>query len=120
MSTPELLKRTCRPCAKGTPPLTAERVQAWLAQVPGWQCVEQRLLRKELKLADFLSVIRLVNRIAEIAETEGHHPDLHITGYRRLTIELSTHAIGGLSDNDFILAAKIDALPRVHYTGDTV
>ena len=120
MSTPELLTRTCQPCATGTPPLTAERVQVLLAQVPEWQCVEHRLLRKELKLADFLSVIRLVNRIAEIAEAEDHHPDLHITGYRRLTIELATHAIGGLSENDFILAAKIDALPGVHYTGGAV
>jgi 4a-hydroxytetrahydrobiopterin dehydratase len=55
-------------------------------------------------------MIEAVNRIAELAEAEGHHPDLHLTGYRNLKIELTTHAIGGLSENDFILAAKIDAI----------
>ena len=107
---PELAQRTCRPCAKGAPPLAVARAQALLAQVSGWELVEGTLIRKQLKLADFMSVITLVNRIAAVAEAEDHHPDLHITGYRRLTIDLSTHAIGGLSDNDFILAAKIDAL----------
>ena len=106
----ELTQRKCQPCAKETPPLPPERIQHYLAQVAGWELVEGKLLRKQLKLADFMSVIQLVNRIAAVAETEDHHPDLHITGYRRLTIELSTHAIGGLSENDFILAAKINAL----------
>jgi len=55
-------------------------------------------------------MMECVNRIAELSEAEGHHPDLHMTGYRNLKIELTTHAIGGLSENDFILAAKIDAL----------
>ena len=106
----ELTKRKCQPCAQGAPPLPPERVQQLLTQVSEWDVVEGKLLRRQLKLADFMSVIRLVNRIADVAEAEDHHPDLHITGYRRLTIELATHAIGGLSDNDFILAAKIDSL----------
>ena len=105
-----LAQRKCRPCEQGATPLPPERAQQLLAQVPGWDCVEGKLLRKQLKLADFISVIRLVNRIADVAEADDHHPDLHITGYRWLTIELATHAIGGLSDNDFILAAKISEL----------
>src|SRR3989338_7762664 len=106
----DLTKRPCQPCAKGTPPLAPERARELLAQCSGWELVEGTMIRKQLKLADFMSVVTLVNRIAEVAEAEDHHPDLHITGYRRLMIELSTHAIGGLSENDFIVAAKIDAL----------
>ena len=59
---------------------------------------------------NFVEVMGVVNQIAELAESDGHHPDLHITGYRQLKIDLTTHAIGGLSENDFILAAKIDQL----------
>ena len=106
----DLAQRTCRPCAKGTPPLPPARVQQLLGQLAGWELLNGTAIRKQLQLADFMSAVRLVNRIAEIAEADDHHPDLHITGYRRLAIELSTHAIGGLSENDFIVAAKIDAL----------
>ncbi len=106
----ELTKRKCQPCEKGTPPLSSDRIQQYLAQVSGWELVEGKLLRKQLKLKDFMSAVQLINRIAEAAEADDHHPDIHLTGYRRLTIELATHAIGGLSDNDFILAAKLDAL----------
>src|SRR3989338_4554865 len=106
----DLTQRTCQPCEKGALPLRPERVQQLLAQVSGWELAAGELLRKQLKLDDFMSVIKLVNRIADVAEAEDHHQDLHITGYRRLTIELATHAIGGLSENDFIIAAKIDAL----------
>ena len=69
-------------------------------------------LRQEFLMKDFLAAVRFMQAIAQVAETEDHHPDIHLTGYRRLSIELSTHSIGGLSENDFILAAKIDALPR--------
>lgn len=83
-----------------------------LARVRGWTLVEEKLLRQELVLKDFKEAIRLVSAIAELAEAEDHHPDLHLTGYRKLRIELTTHAVGGLTENDFIVAAKIDALPR--------
>ena len=63
-------------------------------------------------MKDFMAAIALINSIAEIAEKEDHHPDLHLTGYRNLRIELSTHSIGGLCENDFILAAKINELPK--------
>ena len=67
---------------------------------------------KEYLMKDFMAAVRFIERIAKVAEAEGHHPDLHLSGYRKLRIEISTHAIGGLSENDFILAAKIDKLPR--------
>ena len=109
MSAP-LAQRTCKPCEGGTEPLPPSAAQALLADLKGWELVEGKLIRKTVKCKDFLDAVNLIQRIAPIAEAEDHHPDLHLTGYRRLTIELSTHAIGGLSENDFILAAKIDQL----------
>ena len=106
--------RTCRPCEGGVEPLPLGAAQQLLADVRGWELIDGKLIRKTIKCKDFLDAIKLIDRIASIAEAEDHHPDLHLTGYRKLTIELSTHAIGGLSENDFIVAAKIDPLlPRV-------
>ena len=105
-----LVARRCQPCEKGAEPLPLSAAKALLEDVPGWELVDGRLLRRTVKCKDFLDAVGTIQRIAPIAETEDHHPDLHLTGYRRLTIELSTHAIGGLSENDFILAAKIDQL----------
>lgn len=68
-------------------------------------------IRKDWIVKDFMAGIEFLSRVAELAEREGHHPDLHLQGYRNVWIELWTHAIGGLSENDFILAAKIDRLP---------
>ena len=68
-------------------------------------------LRREWRVKNFVTALDFFNRVGQIAEAEGHHPDLHLVGYRNVTIELWTHAIGGLSENDFILAAKIDQLP---------
>ena len=110
MSAPPLTQRKCKPCEKGTPPLPAETVQQLLGDVPGWELIEGKLLRRSVRCNDFLHAVSLIQKIAPIAEADDHHPDLHLTGYRRLTIELSTHAIGGLSENDFILAAKLNPL----------
>jgi len=83
-----------------------------LSKVRGWKLSGGKALRQEFVMRDFPAAIEFIHAIAQEAESEGHHPDLHLTGYRHLAVELSTHAIGGLSMNDFILAAKIDALPR--------
>ncbi len=109
MTTP-LTARTCRPCESATPPLPADAARILLQDLSGWALVEGTLIRKTIVCKNFLEAVNLIQRIATLAETEDHHPDLHLTRYRRLTIELSTHAIGGLSENDFILAAKIDQL----------
>jgi 4a-hydroxytetrahydrobiopterin dehydratase len=71
---------------------------------------EAKSISRKVNCNHFAEAIELLNKIAEIAESEGHHPDLHVTGYRHLRIDLTTHAIGGLSENDFIVAAKIDQL----------
>jgi 4a-hydroxytetrahydrobiopterin dehydratase len=105
-----LAQRRCKPCEGGVEPLPLSAAQALLADLSGWELVEGKTIRKRLACKNFLDAVDLIQRLAPIAEAEDHHPDLHLTGYRRLTIELSTHAIGGLSENDFILAAKIDQL----------
>ncbi|MBI3087332.1 MAG: 4a-hydroxytetrahydrobiopterin dehydratase [Candidatus Omnitrophica bacterium] len=110
MAAEPLARRRCRPCEGGAEPLPVSAAKTLLADVKGWELVEGKAIRKTVKCRDFLDAVSLIQRIAPIAEAEDHHPDLHLTGYRRLTIELSTHAIGGLSENDFILAAKIDQI----------
>jgi 4a-hydroxytetrahydrobiopterin dehydratase len=108
----ELTRKKCVPCEGGIPRLTEGEVDALLANVPGWTKVEGgRRIRREWTAKNFMAAIDFFNKVAALAETEGHHPDLHLEGYRNVTVELWTHAIGGLSENDFILAAKIDAIP---------
>ena len=94
--------------------MTLEQAQELLAQLPGWQLDESaKTLAKNFEMKDFLSATALISALAELAESEGHHPDLHLTRYRHLKIELTTHAVGGLTENDFILAAKIEKLPKI-------
>lgn len=108
----ELSEKHCVPCEGGVRPMTVKEARERLSELQGWKLVSGKMLRLELEMADFPAAIEFIHDVAQTAESEGHHPDLHLTGYRNLSVELSTHAIGGLSLNDFILAAKIDALPR--------
>lgn len=116
----DLLSKKCVPCEGGIPPLTHEEIFKFMEQVSGWNVIEdegpnvKRLgvgakISKEFKLKNFVEAMDFVKKVADLAEAEGHHPDIHIK-YNKVLFELSTHAIGGLSENDFILAAKIDAL----------
>lgn len=108
----QLRAKKCVPCEGGVPKLTPAEVKDQLAKLIGWTVtVDGQRIRKEWTVKHFMAGIRFFNQVAEIAEAEGHHPDLHIVGYRNAAIEIWTHAIGGLSENDFILAAKIDELP---------
>jgi len=103
-------QKRCMPCEGGVKPFTPEEVKKHLLSLPGWNLSEDgKAIRKEYKFKNFKEVIAFFNRIALIAEEENHHPDLKI-GYSRVQVELSTHAIKGLSENDFILAAKLDAV----------
>lgn len=109
--TDPLAKKHCQPCEGGVERLTTEQVQPLLSQVPLWQVgMTGDAIERKFKFRDFVSALAFLNRVGEIAEQEQHHPDLHLTGYRHVVIEITTHAIGGLSENDFILAAKIDAI----------
>jgi len=107
----ELAAKTCVPCEGGVPKLSVAEAEAQLAAVPAWRLTHDGTrIRRDWTLKTFRDGIRLVNNVGALAEREQHHPDLHLVGYRKVWIELTTHAIGGLSDNDFILAAKIDAV----------
>jgi 4a-hydroxytetrahydrobiopterin dehydratase len=111
-STEELVQKKCQPCEGGVAPYSPEEARQQLKQLKGWQITpDGKRIRKEWTVKNFMAGIDFFNRCAEVAEADGHHPDLHIEGYRNVAVELWTHAIGGLSENDFILAAKIDELP---------
>ena len=110
---PELLAtKKCLPCEGGVAKFTPDEAEAQLSQLTGWKITASgQRIRKDWVVENFMAAIDFFNRVAELAEEEGHHPDLHLEGYRNMTVEIWTHAIGGLSENDFILAAKIDLLP---------
>jgi 4a-hydroxytetrahydrobiopterin dehydratase len=108
----QLTRKKCVPCEGGVPKLTHDEAEAFLRNLPGWSLTDDgQRIRKEWRVKNFMAAIDFFNKVAEIAEADGHHPDLHLVGYRNMAVELWTHAIGGLSENDFILAAKIDELP---------
>jgi len=108
----ELRTRKCVPCEGGVPRLTPEETEAHCRTVSGWEVVHNgERIRREWVVKNFLAGMAFFEKVAEVAEAEGHHPDLHLVGYRNVAIEIWTHAIGGLSENDFILAAKINELP---------
>lgn len=108
----EWTQKRCKPCEGGVPPLEPALVKQYLSSLEGWQlAADGKSIWKEFRMKNFKAAIQLIGQVADLAEQEGHHPDLHLTAYRKLRIELATHAIGGLSENDFILAAKIEQLP---------
>jgi 4a-hydroxytetrahydrobiopterin dehydratase len=108
----ELTQKKCKPCESGVPPVSPAEAERLLSGLPGWKfTADRKAIRREWRVKDFMTAMDFFNRVAQLAEEEDHHPDLHLTGYRNVAIELSTHAIGGLSENDFILAAKINKLP---------
>lgn len=107
------LKKKCLPCEGDVLPLKTSQIVRYLRGLRDWRMSEDRKsIYAEYRMKHFAEAIRLINRCAVIAEKEGHHPDIHLTGYRHLRVELTTHAIGGLSENDFILAAKIEQIPK--------
>ncbi len=110
LSPAELATRRCHPCEGGVEPCALDEAKRQTLELrSGWELAEggKRISRK-FKFTDFAEAMRFINAVAEIAEADQHHPDLHLTGYRQVRIDLTTHAIGGLSENDFILAVKID------------
>ncbi len=108
----DLVRKSCTPCEGGIPPFSPEEAREQVGQLEGWSLVDEgKRIRRKWTANNFMAGIAFFNKVAALAEEEGHHPDLHLEGYRHVTIELWTHAIGGLSENDFILAAKINELP---------
>ena len=107
----DLTKKHCVPCEGGTPPLPDEKENEFIKQNPNWLLLRAGMHRihRMFKFKNFKEAMKFVNQVAEIAEIEGHHPDIKIV-YNKVSLELFTHAVGGLSENDFIMAAKIDAI----------
>jgi 4a-hydroxytetrahydrobiopterin dehydratase len=111
VSAAELTAKKCTPCEGNTPALTRDQIAEHLSAVPEWKLSDDgKWIRRAYKFKDFVSALAFLNKVGALAEAEGHHPDLHLTGYKNAMVELSTHTIGGLSANDFIVAAKIDKL----------
>jgi len=106
-----LAEKHCIPCRGGVPPLAGEALDKLKSQVNGWEVVNGHHLKKSYAFPDFLKALEFVNRAGAIAEQEGHHPDLHLS-WGNVGVEIWTHKIDGLTESDFILAAKIDAVPR--------
>ena len=101
----------CKPCEGGTPALAGDVLTDYFKQVQGWELVEWKKIVKSFKFPNFRKALEFTNRVGELAESENHHPDIYLS-WGKVKIELSTHAVKGLSENDFILAAKIDELPK--------
>ena len=104
----DLASKSCTPCKSGTPPLRGAALRELAVGLAGWEVVGEQRLVKEYKFPNFITALAFVKRVGEVAEREGHHPDIQL-GWGRVRIELWTHSINGLSESDFILAAKCDA-----------
>jgi 4a-hydroxytetrahydrobiopterin dehydratase len=110
MNASELAGKTCVPCRAGTPPLGAEQVRAYVAALPKWVVsADGKRIGRTFTFKDFVEAMKFVNKVAEVAESQGHHPDIHIH-WNKVELELWTHAIGGLHENDFVMAAKLEKL----------
>jgi 4a-hydroxytetrahydrobiopterin dehydratase len=107
-TTCELAKKSCKPCEGGVPPLKGKELQSFLQQLGnGWNLNKENQLEKEFNFPDFKQALLFTNKIGDVAEQEGHHPDIHLS-WGKVKIVLWTHSIHGLSENDFILASKCD------------
>jgi len=106
----ELAQKECIPCKRGAPPLKGQELKELLDKLGGgWQVVDEYHLEKEYRFTDFRSALAFTNKVGELAEAQGHHPDIHLS-WGKVKLILWTHKIGGLSESDFILAAKADTL----------
>lgn len=110
-SADELIGKKCVPCEGGVDPCPLPFVKSQLEQLPGWYLTnENQRIRKDIAVKNFLAGLAYFEKVGALAEAEAHHPDLHLVNYKEVSIEIWTHTIGGLSENDFILAAKIDRI----------
>jgi 4a-hydroxytetrahydrobiopterin dehydratase len=106
----ELHDKHCVPCEGGTPPLSASEATQLLKNISGWNLVEHTKIEKKFHFVDFKRALTFVNEVGDIAEFEGHHPDIDLHDWNKVLVTLSTHAAKGLTENDFIMAAKIDQI----------
>ena len=105
----ELTQKKCKACEGGVPILKKEEIQNLLPQVKEWEATKKEIF-KNFEFKNFQEALAFINKVGEIAENEGHHPDIFLHSYKKVKISLSTHSINGLSENDFIVASKIDGI----------
>ena len=103
----DLAQRQCVPCKGGVPPLEGKEIQGLLAQLEGWEVVDDHHLTKIYTFQNFTEALAFVNRVGNIAEEQGHHPDIYLT-WGKVRVDIWTHTINGLTESDFIFAAKCD------------
>lgn len=106
----DLLHKKCVPCEGGTEPLKGDKLSFYTLVVPDWAVIEEKAIQKKFSFKNFKEALAFVTKVGELAESEGHHPDINLHNWNKVTITLSTHAIKGLSENDFIMAVKVDQL----------
>jgi 4a-hydroxytetrahydrobiopterin dehydratase len=107
MSKEELAEKSCVPCKGDVPPLRGDALASLSKQLPEWEVVREHHLRRAYTFSNFAQALAFVNRVGEVAEAEGHHPNISFT-WGKVDIEVFTHAIDGLTESDFVLAAKIE------------
>lgn len=105
----ELADKTCVPCRGGVPPLTGSELNTLLKNIPNWSVINEHHLHREYRFPDFKQALDFVNRVGAVAEEQGHHPDM-LLAWGKVEVTLWTHKINGLTESDFIMAAKIDRL----------
>lgn len=105
----DLASRSCKPCQGDVPPLDADAIEPLLAQLDGWDCVDEHHLTKRYSFSNFLEALDFVNRVGAVAERQDHHPDLAL-GWGWATVKIYTHKIDGLTESDFVFAAKCDTV----------
>jgi 4a-hydroxytetrahydrobiopterin dehydratase len=108
----DLASKTCVPCRGGTPPLKGAELHNFSHQLPNWNVIDEHHITRNFTFPDFQQALDFVNRVGAVAEEQGHHPDILLT-WGKVEITLWTHAVNGLTESDFIMAAKIDRIPQV-------
>jgi len=108
----DLASKTCVPCRGGVPPLKGAELHNFSHQLPNWNVIDEQHITRKFTFPDFQQALDFVNRVGAVAEEQGHHPDILLT-WGKVEITLWTHAVNGLTESDFIMAAKIDRIPQV-------
>ncbi len=107
---PNLISQKCIPCEGGVAPLKREEFSIYLEQIKDWNVVNDLELERDFTFKNFGEALKFINQVGALAENEGHHPDIYLHNWNKVRLNLKTHAIGGLSINDFILSTKIDEI----------
>lgn len=103
-------KKKCIPCEGGVDPIKGEKLQYYLPAVPEWTLIDEEAIERDFIFKDFKEAMQFVNKVADLAESEGNHPDIYLHNWKKVKLTLTTHAIHGLFENDFIMAVKINTI----------